>query len=155
MSLKNYKTIVDNRRTRFEYELLETFEAGLELMGTEVKSIRNGQVNMQDAFALIRNGEAWLLNLHIAPHKTASRTFNHEPTRRRKLLLHKKEIVKIASQLEQKGLTFVPLRLVLSNGWIKAHLAIARGKKLYDKRNSLKEKQAKRDTQRALKERYA
>ncbi|WP_017327351.1 SsrA-binding protein SmpB [Synechococcus sp. PCC 7336] len=153
MSLKNYKTLVDNRRSRFEYELLDTYEAGLELMGTEVKSIRSGRVNLQDAFALVRDGEAWLLNMHIAPHETASRSFNHDPTRRRKLLLHKKEINKIAAALQQKGLTLVPLRLVLSNGWIKIHMAVARGKKLYDKRQSLKEKQVKRETQRALKER--
>jgi SsrA-binding protein len=155
MSLKNYKTIADNRRAKFEYEILETFEAGLELTGTEVKSIRAGRVNLRDSFALIRNGEAWLLNMHVSPHETASRAFNHEPTRRRKLLLHKKEIAKLVGQVEQKGLTIVPLRLVLSNGWIKVHIAVARGKKLFDKRHSLKEKQVKRETQRVLKERYA
>ena len=155
MSLKNYKTLVDNRRSRFQYELLDQFEAGLELVGTEVKSIRAGRVNLQDAFALIRDGEAWLLNMHVAPHEAASKTFNHDPTRRRKLLLHKKEIRKIEGELAQKGLTFVPTRIVLSNGWIKVHLAIARGKKLYDKRQSMKEKQVKRETQRALKDRYS
>ena len=155
MSLKNYKTLVDNRRSRFEYELLDQFEAGLELLGTEVKSIRAGRVNLQDSFAMVRDGEAWLLNMHVAPHESASKTFNHDPTRRRKLLLHKREIRKIEGELAQKGLTLIPLRLVLSNGWIKIHLAIGRGKKLYDKRESLKAKQVKRETQRALKDRYS
>ncbi|MEO0801135.1 MAG: SsrA-binding protein SmpB [Cyanobacteria bacterium J06642_2] len=146
----SYKTIADNRKARFEYEILDVFEAGLELMGTEVKSIRAGRVNFKDSFAMIRDGEAWLLNMHISPHDTASRTFNHDPTRKRKLLLHKQEIRKLIGQLEQKGLTLVPLKLVLSKGWIKIHMGLARGKKLYDKRQSLKTKQVNRDIQREL-----
>lgn len=150
---KEYKTISDNRRARFEYEILEPFEAGLELTGTEVKSIRAGKVNMQDAFILIRDGEAWLLNMHISPYQTASKVFNHEPTRRRRLLLHRREINRIRGQVEQKGLTVIPLKLILVRGWIKAHIGIARGKKLYDKRASIKDRQTKRDAERELKER--
>ncbi|MDX2271139.1 MAG: SsrA-binding protein SmpB [Cyanobacteriota bacterium] len=149
---QDYKTIVDNRRARFEYEILETFEAGIELTGTEVKSIRAGKANLQDSFTLFRDGEAWLHNMHISPHTTASKVFNHDPTRRRKLLLHRKEINRLMGLVEQKGLTVIPLKLILSRGWIKAHIAVARGKKLYDKRQSLKEKQIKRDTQRELKD---
>ncbi|NJK62060.1 MAG: SsrA-binding protein SmpB [Synechococcaceae cyanobacterium SM2_3_1] len=147
------KVIIDNRRARHEYEILETLEAGLELTGTEVKSIRAGKANLQDAFILIREGEAWLLNMHISPHNTASRVFNHDPTRRRKLLLHRREINRLRGTIEQKGLTMIPLKLVLSRGWIKAHIAVARGKKLYDKRQSLKEKQVNREVQRELKAR--
>ncbi len=147
----SYKTLVDNRRARFEYEVLETLEAGIQLSGTEVKSIRAGKVNLQDAFTLIRDGEAWLLNMHIAPHSTASRVFNHDPTRRRKLLLHRKEINRLMGLTEQKGLTVIPLKLVLNKGWIKVHLAVARGKKLHDKREAIKERQVKRDIARELK----
>ncbi len=145
------QVIIDNRRARHEYEILETLEAGLELTGTEVKSIRAGKANLQDAFILIREGEAWLLNMHISPHNTASKVFNHDPTRRRKLLLHRREITRLRGTIEQKGLTMIPLKLVLSRGWIKAHIAVARGKKLYDKRQSLKEKQVNREVQRELK----
>lgn len=148
------KTITDNRRARFQYEILETFEAGIELQGTEVKSIRLGRANLQDSFVLIRGGEAWLMNMHISPYETASRTFNHEPTRRRKLLLHRKEINRLTGLVEQKGLTIVPLKLVLRRGWVKAQVAVARGKKLHDKREAIKEKQQKREAQRELKERF-
>jgi SsrA-binding protein len=149
-----YKTVVDNRRARFEYEVLETYEAGIELTGTEVKSIRAGKVNLQDSFILIREGEAWILNMHISPHSTASRIFNHDPTRRRKLLLHRKEISRLTGMIEQKGLTVIPLKLVLKRGWVKAQIAVARGKKLYDKRQALKERQTHRETQRELKDRH-
>lgn len=147
------KTITDNRRARFQYEILETFEAGIELQGTEVKSIRSGRANLQDSFVLIRGGEAWLMNMHVSPYETASRTFNHDPTRRRKLLLHRKEINRLTGLVEQKGLTIVPLKLVLRRGWVKAQVAVARGKKLYDKRETIKDRQQKRDAQRELKER--
>lgn len=150
---QSYKTVVDNRRARFEYEVLETYEAGIELTGTEVKSIRAGKVNLQDSFILIREGEAWILNMHISPHSTASRIFNHDPTRRRKLLLHRKEINRLMGMIEQKGLTVIPLKLILKRGWVKTQIAVARGKKLYDKRQALKERQTNRETQRELKER--
>ena len=145
------KTIVDNRRARFEYEVLETYETGIELVGTEVKSIRGGKANLQDSFVLVRDGEAWLLNMHISPYETASKMFNHDPTRRRKLLMHRREINKLRGQIEQKGLTLIPLKLVLNKGWVKVHIALARGKKLYDKRSALKDRDIQRDAQRDLK----
>jgi SsrA-binding protein len=148
-----FKTVADNRQARFEYEILETYEAGLELRGTEVKSIRQGKVNLRDGYALIRNGEVWLHNVHISPHQTAGQIFNHEPRRNRKLLLHDKEIRKLIGQVEQKGLTLVPLKMYLKRGWIKLTLALVRGKKLHDKREDLKRKQSDREIQRAIKNR--
>jgi SsrA-binding protein len=148
-----YKLISDNRQARFQYEILETYEAGLELKGTEVKSIRQGKVNLTDGFALIRNEEAWLYNVHISPHQTTGLVFNHDPRRTRKLLLHADEIRKLIGQVEQKGLTLVPLKLYLKRGWVKVTIGLARGKKLYDKREDLKRKQEKREIERAIKNR--
>lgn len=145
------KIISDNRQARFAYEILETYEAGIELLGTEVKSIRQGKVNLRDGYALVRNGEVWLHNVHISPHTNASEVFNHDPRRTRKLLLHKQEVNKLIGKTEQKGLTIVPLKLSLKRGWIKVDIALARGKKLFDKRESLKQKQQKREVERALK----
>ncbi|MGG6297178.1 SsrA-binding protein SmpB [Leptolyngbya sp. AN02str] len=145
------KIIADNRQARFLYEILETFEAGIELRGTEVKSIRQGKVNLQDGYGLIRNEEAWLLNVHVSPHDTASQIFNHDPRRTRRLLLHKEEIRKLIGKIEQKGLTLVPLKLYMKRGHVKVSLALARGKKLHDKREDLKRKQAKREIERAMK----
>ncbi|MEB3232444.1 MAG: SsrA-binding protein SmpB [Leptolyngbyaceae bacterium] len=146
-----HKVLSDNRQARFLYEILETYEAGIELLGTEVKSIRQGRVNMRDGFTAIRDGEAWLNNVHISPCSNTSQVFNHEPRRARKLLLHKQEINKLIGQVEQKGLTIVPLKMYLKNGWVKVTIALARGKKLHDKREDLKRKDAKRDIERALK----
>lgn len=146
-----YKIIADNRQARFQYEILETYEAGLALKGTEVKSIRQGKVNLRDGYALIRNGEAWLHNVHVSPHDTAGQVFNHDPRRTRKLLLHGQEIRKLIGQVEQKGLTLVPLKMYLKQGWVKLTLALARGKKLHDKREDLKQKQARREIERVLK----
>lgn len=146
------KIISDNRQARFLYEILETYEAGIELMGTEVKSIRAGKVNLRDGFAQIRNGEAWLMNVHISPHAKVGQFFNHEPRRRRKLLLHRQEIRKLIGKTEQKGLTLVPLKLYLQRGWIKVTIALARGKKLHDKRADLKKRQDKREMERVLKQ---
>jgi SsrA-binding protein len=146
-----YKIVADNRQARFQYEILETFEAGIELKGTEVKSIRQGKVNLRDGFALVRDGEVWLLNVHISPHSTANQAFNHDPRRTRKLLLRADEIRKLIGKVEQQGLTLVPLNLHLKRGWVKVTLGLARGKKLHDKRESLKRKQEKRETARALK----
>jgi len=148
-----YKIVSDNRQARFQYEILETYEAGLVLVGTEVKSIRAGKVNLRDGFARIHNGEVVLMNVHISPYETATQTFNHDPRRTRKLLLHRDEIRKLIGKVEQKGLTLVPLKLYLKRGWIKLTLALARGKKTHDKRESLKRKQDDRDIQRALKNR--
>lgn len=150
-SSDGYKIVADNRQARFQYEILETYEAGVELRGTEVKSIRQGKVNLRDGYALIRNGEAWLHNVHISPHDTASQVFNHEPRRTRKLLLHGQEIRKLIGQVEQKGLTLVPLKMYLKRGWVKLTIGLARGKKLHDKREDLKQKQAKREIERVMK----
>jgi SsrA-binding protein len=146
-----YKVVAENRQARFEYEILETFEAGIELVGTEVKSVRAGKANLRDGFALIRNGEVWLHNVHISPHDTASQYFNHDPRRNRKLLMHRQEIRKLIGKVEQQGLTLVPLKMYLKRGWVKISLALVRGKKLHDKREDLKQKQAKREMQRAMK----
>ena len=146
-----FKIVADNRQARFLYEILETYEAGVELRGTEVKSIRHGRANLRDGYALIRKGEAWLHNVHISPHQTASQVFNHEPLRARKLLLHSKEISKLASQVDQQGLTVVPLKMYLKRGWVKLTIALVRGKKLHDKREDLKRKQETREIQRVMK----
>jgi SsrA-binding protein len=146
-----FKIVADNRQARFLYEILETYEAGVELKGTEVKSIRSGKANLRDGFALIRRGEAWLHNVHISPHETASQVFNHEPLRVRKLLLHSQEIRKLVGQVDQQGLTIVPLKMYLKRGWVKLTIALVRGKKLHDKRESLKRKQETREIQRVMK----
>lgn len=145
------KVITDNRQARFLYEILEVYEAGIELTGTEVKSIRAGKVNLKDGFVRIRGGEAFLLNVHISPQNTVGQYFNHEPLRNRKLLLHDKEIRKLIGQTEQKGLTVIPLKMYFKRGWIKVAIALGRGKKTHDKRDSLKEKQDKRDMERFMK----
>ncbi|MEO0409702.1 MAG: SsrA-binding protein SmpB [Cyanobacteria bacterium P01_A01_bin.135] len=145
------KLVADNRQARFQYEILETYEAGLELLGTEVKSIREGRVNLRDGYADIRDEETWLHNVHISPSKTASQYFNHDPRRPRKLLLHRQEIRKLIGKTEQQGLTLVPLKLYLQRGWIKATIALARGKKLHDKRETLKRRQSDREIARAMK----
>jgi SsrA-binding protein len=152
-SSDGYKVIADNRQARFQYEILETYEAGIELRGTEVKSIRAGKVNLRDGFGLIRNEEIWLHNVHISPHGTTNQVFNHEPLRTRKLLLHKLEIRKLIGKVEQKGLTLVPLKLYFKQGRVKVSLALVRGKKLHDKRDDLKRKQEKREIERAIKSR--
>jgi SsrA-binding protein len=150
--MSGYNNIfADNRQARFNYEILEVYEAGIELTGTEVKSIRSGLANLRDAYGIVRKGEILLLNLYISPHKTTSAMFNHEPTRTRKLLLHRQEIRKLIAQVEQRGLTLVPLKLRLKNGWIKVDLALVRNKKLHDKREDIKKREDKRDISRAMK----
>jgi SsrA-binding protein len=148
---ESYKIVSDNRQARFQFEILETYEAGIELAGTEVKSIRAGKVNLRDGFARIRNGEVMLMNVHISPHQMTNQVFNHDPRRTRKLLLHRQEIRKLIGKVEQKGLTLVPLKMYLKRGWVKVDLGLARGKKLYDKRDDLKQRQDKRDMERAMK----
>lgn len=145
------KIAADNRQARYQYEILETYEAGLALLGTEVKSIREGKVNLRDGFANVKGGEVWLHNVHISPHKMTNLAYNHEPRRTRKLLLHKQEIRKLIGQTEQKGLTLVPLKMYFKDGRVKVSIALARGKKLHDKRESLKKKQDKREMARAMK----
>lgn len=146
------RVFADNRQARFNYEILETYEAGIELTGTEVKSIKAGQANLRDAYALIRDGQVVLLNMHVSPHHTTRQNFNHEPTRTRRLLMHKLEIRKLVGKVQQKGLTLIPLKLYLSDsGWIKLNLGLARNKKLHDKRDAIKSREDKRDIARAMK----
>lgn len=148
---KPIKLISDNRQARFQYEILETFEAGIQLRGTEVKSVRAGKVNLKDGYVLIRHNEAWLLNSHISPYNASGDYFNHEPKRDRKLLLHRKEIRRLIGQLEQKGLTLIPLKMYLKGSLVKISLGLGRGKKLHDKRETIKQRQDKREMSRALK----
>ncbi|MFO7032236.1 SsrA-binding protein [Limnospira fusiformis CCALA 023] len=147
-----YKILTDNRKARYLYEILDTYEAGIELKGTEVKSIRAGRSNLQDGYALVRDGEVWLINVHISPYENTSNFFNHDPRRTRKLLLHRKEINKLIGQVEQKGLTLVPLRMYLKRGRVKVMIGLARGKKLHDKRETIRRRDDARSMQRALKQ---
>lgn len=147
------KVIATNRKARHQYQFLDTYEAGLVLMGTEIKSIRAGHVSLQEGFVLFEDGEAWLVNVHIAPYDPASGQ-NHEPRRRRKLLLHRREIDRLQRGAQEKGYTVVPTRLYLKDGRAKLEIALARGKKLHDKRQAIAERESKRQVERALKERY-
>ncbi len=147
------KLITSNRQARHDYFIQESVEAGLALSGTEIKSIRAGRVNLRDAYARIEGHEAWLIGMHISPYEQAGSYFQHDPTRPRKLLLHRREIDHLRGQLGQKGLTLVPLRLYLKRGRAKIELGLAKGKKLYDKRDSLAERDARRDIERALRAR--
>lgn len=139
---------ISNRKARFEYEILDTFEAGIVLVGSEVKSLRQGKANLQDSYALVKNGEVWLLNMHINPYEQANQ-FNHDPLRTRKLLLNKSEIAKLQIKTNEKGLTLIPLKLYFSKGIAKVELGIGKGKKLHDKRESVKERDVTREMQRA------
>ena len=147
--MKN-SVVATNRKAFHEYNILETFEAGLELKGSEVKSIREGKASLKQAYILIRKGEAWLRGTHI-PSYSHTGFEGHEPLRDRKLLLHKKEIQKINSKLAEKGLTAVPTKLYFKGGLIKLEFGLAKGKKLYDKRDTKKKRDVERDIQRALK----
>ena len=143
------KPIASNRRARHEYEILDTYEAGLALKGPEVKSLRAGSVSFQDSFARVENGEVWLHNLHISPYEQANR-FNVDPVRPRRLLLNRQEIRQLAVKTEEKGLTLVPLEIYFSRGYAKLQLAVGRGKKLHDKRETLKRRQQDREARRAM-----
>ena len=148
------RTVATNRRARFNYHLLEEFDAGMQLLGTEIKSIRQGQVNLGDGFVLVRDGEAWLHNVHIAAYSHGNRQ-NHEETRPRKLLLNKREIRRIAASAAQKGLTTVPVRLYISDhGLAKVVLALAKGKQQHDKRDTIAQRDAQRSMARARKQMY-
>ncbi|HET8625995.1 MAG TPA: SsrA-binding protein SmpB [Thermomicrobiales bacterium] len=147
------KTVVVNRQARHDYFIVETFEAGLALTGTEIKSIRAGRVNLREAYARVENGEVWLVGMHIAPYDQAGGYFQHDPLRPRKLLLHRRQIEYLRGQLGQKGLTLVPLRLYLKRGKAKVELGLAKGKKLYDKRENLARRDAEREIERALRTR--
>ncbi|GAA6616575.1 SsrA-binding protein SmpB [Scytonema sp. NUACC26] len=148
---EGYKVVSDNRQARYLYEILETYEAGIQLTGTEVKSIRAGKVNLQDGYALLRDGEAWLINVHISPYTASSQYFNHEPRRTRKLLLRRDELRKLIGKVEQQGLTLIPLKMYLKRGWVKISIALAKGKKIHDKREDIKKRQDQREMQRAMK----
>ena len=145
-------TIAVNRRARFEYAIEDTFEAGIVLTGTEIKSIRAGHVNLAEAYARIEHGEAWLIGAHIAPYDQGNRN-NHEPRRTRKLLLHRTQIAELTGLTQQKGLTLVPMRLYLRNGRAKLELGLARGKKAHDKRRSIAERDMRRKLARETKAR--
>lgn len=147
---ESIKIITTNRKARFEYLVLETYEAGIALVGTEVKSLRAGKANLVDSYASIKNGEAWLLSLHISEYEQGNIN-NHEPTRERKLLLNKKEIGKINSKLNEKGLTLIPLSLYFKSGKVKIELGLCKGKKVYDKRESIAKRDFERDQERKIK----
>ncbi len=145
------KMIVDNRKARHDYHIIETIEAGIALKGTEVKSLRLGKVNIRDSFAKIKDGEVFLHGMHISPYEQGNR-FNHDPLRIRKLLLHKREINKLVGKIQEKGYTLVPLNMYWKNGKCKVNLAVAKGKRLHDKRETIARKDAERRIQRAIRE---
>lgn len=147
----NGKTLAQNKKARHDYSIEEIFEAGIVLQGTEIKSIRNGRLNLKDSFARVSKGEVYLHNMHISPYEQGN-IFNHEPTRARKLLLHRKEINQLIGQTQQKGYSIVPLKVYIKNGVAKVLIGLGKGKKKYDKREDLKQKQQKREIDRAIKD---
>jgi len=147
--MSSTEIVIQNRKARHEYHILETMEAGLVLQGTEVKSLREGRGNFVDSYAKIQNGEVFLYNFHISPF-SRERRFNHDPLRVKKLLLHRKEIRKLIGRVEEKGLTLIPLKVYFKNGKAKVELALARGKKLYDRREDIAERDAQRAMERAM-----
>ncbi|MGG0720020.1 SsrA-binding protein SmpB [Robertmurraya massiliosenegalensis] len=146
------KVIAQNKKAYHDYFIEETFEAGIVLQGTEIKAIRGGRVNLKDSYAQIMNGEMFLVGMHISPYEQGNR-YNHDPLRTRKLLLHKKEISKLIGETKQDGYSIVPVKLYLKNGYAKVLIGLAKGKKKFDKREDLKKKEAKRDIERAFRER--
>jgi SsrA-binding protein len=148
--MENVKIIATNRKARHDFFLLESYEAGIVLQGSEIKSIRAGQISLKEAYIRVDGEQAWLVNAHIAPYDPASRE-NHDPLRDKKLLLHKKEIKKLWDEVRQKGTTIIPTKVYLSRGRAKVEIAVAKGKKKYDKRQALKKRDAQREIDRALK----
>ncbi|CAN5764582.1 SsrA-binding protein SmpB [soil metagenome] len=146
------KNIAENRKAFHDYHIIETFEAGIVLVGTEVKAIREGSANLRDSFALLEDGEVWLYNVHINPYSHRGYS-SHEPTRKRKLLLHRREIRKLTGKTVEKGMTLVPLRLYFDHGHVKVAIALAKGKQAHDKRETIKRREADRETRAAVKER--
>lgn len=146
------KPVVDNRRARHEYHIKENYEAGMVLVGTEVKSLRMGKGNLQDAYAVVKSGEVWVNNFHISPYEKGNQ-FNHDPLRPKKLLLNRREINRLSGLQKEKGYTLIPLKIYFKNGLAKMDLAVAIGKKLYDKREDMAARDAKRDVERVMKER--
>ena len=147
------KNIAENRKAFHDYHILETFEAGVALVGTEVKSIRGGNVNLRDSYARVEAGEIWVYNIHVSPYSHRGYS-DHEPTRRRKLLLHRQEIRKLIGKTVEKGMTLVPLRLYFKNGRVKVALGLAKGKQAHDKRETIKRRETDRETRAAVKERH-
>jgi SsrA-binding protein len=147
--MESYKVVASNRKARHEYFILDTYEAGLELRGSEIKSIRAGQISLSQAYIKLDGREAWLVDAHVAPYEQAN-LFNHDPLRPKRLLLHRSEIRKLWDTVRQKGVTIIPLRIYLKNGRAKAEIATAKGKKLYDKREAIARRDVEREMQRAL-----
>jgi SsrA-binding protein len=149
---KAQRIVADNRKAFFDYHVLESLEAGIALLGTEIKAIREGRVNLRDAYARLENGEIWLLNVHISPYSHTGYA-HHEERRQRKLLLHKHEIMKLAGRVQEKGLTLVPLQLYFKNGRLKVSLGLVKGKQAPDKRETIRRREVDRETRAATKER--
>ena len=147
---KSEKTISSNKKAFHEYHIMEKFQAGIVLTGTEIKSIRAGKINLKDSYARVEKGEVWLYKAHISPYEMGN-IYNHDPERKRKLLLTKKEIQKLIGRMKASGETLVPLKIYITGGWAKIELGIAKGKKLHDKREDIAKKTAKRDMDRAIK----
>jgi SsrA-binding protein len=147
------QTVADNRKARHDYFIEENYEAGLALTGSEIKSVRGGRVNLRGGYARVLNGEIWLYDVHISPYEQSGTHYNHQPTRPRKLLLHRREISRILGQVERQGFTLVPLRIYFKGRRAKVDLGLARGKKLYDKREDIAKRESKRDIERAMKAR--
>lgn len=145
---ESVKIVTENRKARHDYFIEETYEAGIALKGTEVKSLRAGRANLKDSYAQVENGEMYLLNMHISPYEQGNR-FNVDPVRARKLLLHKGEIIRLYGKVKQQGLTLIPLKVYFKKGRVKVELALAKGKKTYDKREAMAERDAKREMERS------
>ncbi|MDQ7093093.1 SsrA-binding protein SmpB [Desulfosporosinus sp. PR] len=151
MPSEGIKVVSENRKAFHDYFIEDRIEAGIILTGTEIKSIRNGRVNLKDSYAHLDNGEVWVYQMHISPYEQGNR-FNHDPLRPRKLLLHRSEISKLVGKIQQQGLTLIPIKIYLKKGLAKVELGVAQGKKNYDKRQALAEREGKRDIERALKD---
>lgn len=152
MEEKKIKIVAQNRKARHDYEILQTYETGIVLAGTEVKSLREGKTHLTDSYAVLEDGELFLFNMHISPYEQGN-IYNHDPTRKRKLLMHRQELRKLYARCVERGLTLVPLKLYFKGKVAKIELALVRGKKLYDKRQSIGARDAKREIERRLKER--
>ena len=152
MSKEDGNLIAQNRKARHDYTVIETIEAGMVLKGTEIKAIRNRRVNLKDGYIRVRDGEAFLVNVHISPYEQCN-LFNHDPLRTRKLLMHKKQIAKLTAETKNTGITLIPLKLYIKNGFAKVLVGVAKGKKQYDKRQDLKQKDMNREINRSLRER--
>ena len=150
---RTQRILAENRRARHDYEILEKIEAGLALLGSEVKSLRGGSGNIAEAYAQVSDGESWIVNMHIPEYLQAGPHQNHDPRRRRKLLMKAREVERVRKKVAEKGLTLVPLKLYFSGPWVKLEVGVCRGRKRHDKRHALKERQDRRDVQRALRHR--